>query len=59
MKKNKYVRPEIEVAYIEPLSMLSTSGVTSGNGIGYGGKDESGTINPSTSKKDILWDEDF
>ena len=55
MEKNKYVRPKIEVAYIRPLRMLSTSDVTSRNGIGYGGKDNSGTLTPASPRQNQNW----
>ena len=58
MKKNQYVRPEIESACIRPLKMISTSDVTSGKGIGYGGKDDNGGIIPATRRMDLMWNDD-
>ncbi len=43
--KKTYIIPELELIAVSNLSLLTVSGVT-GNGIGYGGVDDSGIIAP-------------
>ncbi len=48
--KKIYIIPEIQVEQAESVMPLATSGVTSNNGIGYGGVDQAGTLDPSTKE---------
>lgn len=47
MKKNAYITPDIQEVKIDNVQLLSGSGVTSDNGIDFGGIDQEGTIDPS------------
>jgi hypothetical protein len=47
MKKKAYMMPAMQVVKIDNVQLLSGSGVTSENGIGFGGVDEGGTLDPS------------
>ena len=40
--KNPYNKPELSVSQIEVSTLLAVSGVGGSNGIGFGGKDNSG-----------------
>ena len=48
--KKTYIIPEITVEHAESAMPLAASGVTSNNGIGYGGVDQAGTLDPSTKE---------
>ena len=47
MKKKAYMMPAMQVVKIDNVQLLSGSGVTSDNGIQFGGIDEEGTLDPS------------
>lgn len=47
MKKKMYITPEVQVVEAENVQLLTGSGVNSDLGIGYGGVDEGGTLDPS------------
>lgn len=44
--KKRYIIPETKVVLLHGETILSASGVTSNNGIGYGGVDEQGELDP-------------
>lgn len=46
MKKRLYIAPVMEVVEINTMTLLAGSGVTS-NGIGFGGEDTGGDLDPS------------
>lgn len=48
--KKTYIIPEITVEQAESAMPLATSGVTSNNGIGYGGVDHAGNLDASTKE---------
>ena len=47
MKKKEYIAPSMEVMEIKNMQLLAGSGVTSDSGIGYGGIDDEGIIDPT------------
>jgi len=47
MKKKEYIAPSMEVMEIKNMQLLAGSGVTSDNGIDYGGVDDEGTLDPT------------
>ncbi len=46
MKKKEYIAPSMDVVEIKNMQLLAGSGVTSDNGIDYGGVDDEGIIDP-------------
>lgn len=48
MKKKEYIAPSMDVVEIKNMQLLAGSGVTSDNGIDYGGVDDEGIIDPSS-----------
>lgn len=58
MKKKSYNSPQIIVASCQVKQMFCiTSGVKSDNGIGYGGRDDEGTITPAIRHYEDIWEE--
>ena len=56
--KKTYLQPLTEVVKMETVRMICVSGgITSGNGIGYGGVDDGGGLDPSSRGLDDLFDE--
>lgn len=55
-KKNDYTSPAVKEMAAMTLEMLTTSGVGSNNGIGYGGVDEDGEKDPA-SRRYGQWDD--
>jgi len=51
--KKKYIQPCMEEMQAEAAQMLAAS-VTGNNGIGYGGTDDDGSLDPET--KEAKWD---
>jgi len=47
MKKKIYMTPDMEVMEMKANQLLMASGVTSDNGIPFGGVDEGGTLDPA------------
>lgn len=47
MKKKIYMTPEMETIAFKANKLLMASGVNSDLGIGYGGVDEGGTLDPA------------
>jgi len=47
MKKKEYIAPSMDVVEIKNMQLLAGSGVTSDNGIDYGGVDDEGTLDPT------------
>jgi len=57
--KKTYLQPLTEVAEIESTTMICASdGVTSSNGIDYGGVDEDGEMNPAARRHRDMWEEE-
>ncbi len=54
--KKAYIIPDIQVVKIENVQLLSGSGVAGENGIGFGGVDEDGTLDPSAPNMSDLSD---
>lgn len=59
--KKIYISPNSIILHLQCVKMISTSGVTSNNGIGYGGVDESGSLEADTKKfnTNFDWDENW
>jgi hypothetical protein len=56
--KKKYVAPATSCDAVGEDGMLCASAVYSDNGIGYGGVDEDGTIDPEARSHRGVWDEE-
>ena len=52
--KKRYITPEMEIVMTGSLVLLAGSGVDSGLGIGYGGIDGGGGLEPSSREFDDL-----
>ena len=52
--KKTYIQPCMEEMQAQAAQMLAVSGVIGSNGIGYGGVDSDGSLNPET--KEGEWD---
>lgn len=48
MNKKEYMTPDVQVIEIEKMTLLAGSGVSSDNGIGYGGLDEGSLLEPES-----------
>lgn len=59
MERKQYKRPSSNIVCINQMSIICTSDVTSGIGIGFGGTDETGNIEPSSRKQVFPWDTSF
>jgi hypothetical protein len=58
--KKIYKNPDYIIMHLQSLQMISASnGVTSNNGIGYGGVDDDGSLDPDTKefKSTFDWEE--
>ncbi len=55
MSRKKYITPEVFVANLDFQNVLCLSDVTSDKGIGYGGVDEDGSVDPSAPKMENPW----
>ena len=56
--KKIYITPAMKAAAMEMENLMTDSGVVSTQGIGYGGVDEDGTIEPAARGYNGLWDEE-
>jgi len=56
--KKIYITPAMKAAAMEMENLMTDSGVVSTQGIGYGGVDEGGTIEPAARGYNGLWDEE-
>ena len=57
--KKTYIEPSIEMEGMEAEAFICGSqGVTSNNGITYGGVDEDGDIDPASRVNRDVWDEE-
>lgn len=59
--KKTYIEPHIEMRQIHAEQVIASSEITSNNGIGYGGVDEEGELDPEVKEekhKDV-WDDDW
>ena len=58
--KKTYIEPYMQMVFTATQSMicLSNGGVTSGNGIGYGGVDEEGKEEPAARRHNDMWDDE-
>lgn len=56
--KRTYIIPEMHVVPCLQSLPIAASGVTSNNGIGYGGVDEGGTLEPEVKENtfDFEWE---
>lgn len=58
--KKTYIEPVIDIDSMEAETFICASqGVTSGNGIGYGGVDENGSKDPASRREFSVWDEEW
>ena len=51
--KKKYIIPEMKVVRLHGETILSASGVTSNNGIGYGGVDVDGSLDADVKENNF------
>ncbi|MCR4918358.1 MAG: hypothetical protein K5928_00875 [Prevotella sp.] len=60
MKNNckQYVTPSTTIETDDMSTMLCSSPVFSGKGIGYGGVDDDGTMEPEARRHRDLWDDE-
>ena len=56
--KKIYITPAMKAAAMEMENLMTDSGVVSTQGIGYGGVDEGGTIEPAAREYNGMWDEE-
>lgn len=57
--KKTYLQPSTVMVIVEIGIMLAGSaGVMSNNGIGYGGVDEGGTLDPASRRRQGDWDDE-
>ena len=56
--KKRYITPAMKAAAMEMENLMTDSGVVSTQGIGYGGVDEGGTIEPAARGYNGMWDEE-
>lgn len=56
--KKTYIQPCMEVVSEDCSVLMSSSGVESNNGIGYGGVDDDGTKDPASRRFGSDWDDD-
>ena len=56
--KKKYVAPTTSCETVSEEGMLCSSAVYSDLGIGYGGVDEDGAIDPEARRHRGVWDDD-
>ena len=58
--KKIYLSPDSLILNLQVAKMISTSeGVSSSKGIGYGGVDNGGTMDPSVKVHNNVWDEEW
>lgn len=57
--KKIYLQPLAKVAQMTTENIIcSSQGVQSNNGIGYGGVDSNGTIDPASRRRRDLWNDE-
>ena len=56
--KKRSITPAMKAAAMEMENLMTDSGVVSTQGIGYGGVDEGGTIEPAAREYNGMWDEE-
>ena len=56
--KKRYITPAMKAASMEMENLMTDSGVVSTQGIGYGGVDEGGTIEPAARDYNGMWNEE-
>ena len=57
--KKTYIQPLIEVVQMGTLNFICASnGVKSNNGIGYGGVDDGGVLDPASRRSSDEWDDE-
>lgn len=54
--KKEYIVPSIKVSVYQASELMSARGVIGDNGIGYGGIDDDGELDPS-AKDYSVWDD--
>ena len=58
--KKIYKSPNSIIMHLQGVQMISASGgVTSNNGIGYGGVDEDGSLEADTKENKSVWDKNW
>ena len=58
--KKRYISPDCIILNLQVAKIISTSGgVSSNNGIGYGGVDEDGDLDPAVKLHTNSWDEEW
>lgn len=58
--KKRYIKPEVCAVRLCGATMISASGVSSDNGIPYGGVDEEGQKEPDAKANHYnVWDDDW
>ena len=57
MKKN-YIAPESKTMVMSMVSIVCQSGVFSEQGIGYGGVDEEGEMEPAARRRCNVWNDE-
>lgn len=58
MVKKTYTAPLMKEYELSYSQFLCGSGVSSTKGIGYGGKDDGGTLDPASRRYQYDWDDD-
>ena len=57
--KKTYIKPVIDIDGMEAEAFICASqGVTSNNGITYGGVDEDGDLDPASRRQNGLWEDE-
>jgi len=56
--KKRYIQPCMKDEYTQAAETLAVSGVTGNNGIGYGGTDNDGSLDPEAKESAwSIWEE--
>ena len=56
--KKQYIRPSMSEEKLDSMQLLSGSIKSSNDEIGYGGVDDGGTLDPSSRRFGIGWDDE-
>ena len=56
--KKTYIIPHVSIVQVNDEKPIAASGVNSNNGIGYGGVDENGSLDPAVKENtfDFEWE---
>ena len=56
--KKRYIQPCMKDEHVQAAEILAGSGVTGNEGIGYGGTDNNGTLDPEAKESAwAIWEE--